>query len=110
MPVWGAWYDNQFYFSTGRESRKARNLAVNAHCIVSIDSGNEPVIVEGIACETDAAVLPDRVAESYLAKYEWQLDPNLGPVFAVRPRVVIAFNGNDGEFTRSATRWKFEDL
>ncbi len=29
MPVWGVWYDNQFYFSTGRESRKARNLAVN---------------------------------------------------------------------------------
>ena len=25
MPVWGIWVDSVFYFSTGRESRKARN-------------------------------------------------------------------------------------
>lgn len=31
MPVWGLWLDDTFYFSTGRESRKARNLEGNPH-------------------------------------------------------------------------------
>ena len=34
MPVWGIWVDNRFVFSTGASSRKARNLAANASCVV----------------------------------------------------------------------------
>ena len=33
MPVWGVWVDDRFYFSTGAQSRKARNLAANASCL-----------------------------------------------------------------------------
>ena len=32
MIVWGLWLDGRFYFSTGRQSRKARNLAANPAC------------------------------------------------------------------------------
>jgi nitroimidazol reductase NimA-like FMN-containing flavoprotein (pyridoxamine 5'-phosphate oxidase superfamily) len=29
IPIWGVWLDGQFYFSTGAESRKAKNLRTN---------------------------------------------------------------------------------
>src|SRR3972149_4391760 len=47
VPVWGIWLDGTFYFSTGRQSRKARNLAANPHVAVHLESGSEAVIVEG---------------------------------------------------------------
>ncbi len=34
MVVWGLWQDGLFLFSTGSQSRKARNLAENPKCIV----------------------------------------------------------------------------
>src|SRR5215468_389453 len=46
MPVWGVWLDDTFYFSTGRQSRKARNLAANPQCVVSIQAGDVAVVVE----------------------------------------------------------------
>jgi hypothetical protein len=49
MVVWGLWQDGRFLFSTGRESRKARNLAQNQNCIVCNELANEAVIVEGVA-------------------------------------------------------------
>src|SRR5690348_2970994 len=35
MVVWGLFMNNIFYFSTGAETRKAKNLAKNAHCAVA---------------------------------------------------------------------------
>src|SRR5213593_2186245 len=34
MPVWGIWFENAFYFSTGPRSRKARNIEKNMNCVV----------------------------------------------------------------------------
>src|SRR5215475_8390880 len=51
MPVWGLWLDGAFYFSTGRQSRKARNLRANPNCVVSTDRSDEAVILEGVAEE-----------------------------------------------------------
>jgi len=47
--VWGIWWDEVFYFSTGRLARKSRNLAQNPGCVVSTESAAEAVIVEGVA-------------------------------------------------------------
>jgi len=41
MPVWGVWVDDAFYFSTGRKSRKGRNLAANPACTITNDDGEE---------------------------------------------------------------------
>ena len=46
-PVWGVWVDDTLYFSTGRTSRKARNLAANPAVVVHLESGDETVILEG---------------------------------------------------------------
>jgi general stress protein 26 len=106
MPVWGIWVDSVFYFSTGRQSRKARNLAGNAHCVVCNERADEAVIVEGIANEVTNAKLIERLAPRYHSKYKpWKLDPKMGPIFAVRPRRV--FGMYEKKFVSAATRWKF---
>src|SRR5215468_1785833 len=46
-PVWGVWLDNAFYFSTG--SLAAGNLVVQPAITVHLESGEEVVIVEGVA-------------------------------------------------------------
>jgi nitroimidazol reductase NimA-like FMN-containing flavoprotein (pyridoxamine 5'-phosphate oxidase superfamily) len=104
MPVWGVWVDDAFYFSTGRKSRKGRNLVGNPACTITNDHGEEAVIVEGTAQEElDAAELK-RVAAAYKKKYK--MDPrSMGePIFAVRPRTVFGFV--EKSFPKSATRWK----
>ena len=106
MIVWGIWVDGRFYFSTGRESRKARNLASNPACIVCTQDAAAAAIVEGTAAESSDATLIARLGRPYQRKYApWKLDPNLGPIFEVRPRV--AFGLREKTF-KAATRWLFE--
>jgi len=112
MIVWGLWQNGRFLFSTGSQSRKARNLAHNPHCIVCNELANEAVIVEGIA---EIADLPSRrkFLPAYEKKYKFDMDTMKDdilsmkePVFAVRPRV--AFGLWEKFFASKTTRWKFE--
>ena len=105
MPVWGVWMEDAFHFSTGRKSRKGRNLAANAACTVTNDDGQEAVIVEGSAEEVKDAAALERVAAAYMKKYK--MDPrSMGePIFSVRPRAVFGFY--EKTFPKSATRWRF---
>ena len=106
MPVWGIWVDGAFYFSTGRDSRKARNLARNRRCIVCSERADEAVIVEGEAREIKSAEVLARLARPYHAKYKpWTLDPDMGPIYAVRPRAAFAMY--EKRFVDAATRWRF---
>jgi nitroimidazol reductase NimA-like FMN-containing flavoprotein (pyridoxamine 5'-phosphate oxidase superfamily) len=104
MPVWGVWVDDAFYFSTGRKSRKGRNVAANPACTVTNDDGEEAVIVEGSAEEVKDAAELERVAAAYKKKYK--MDPrSMGePIFGVRPKTVFGFI--EKSFPKSATRWR----
>ena len=105
MLVWGIWVDGRFYFSTGRESRKARNLASNPSCVVCTEKANEAVIVEGIAAEVSDPEAIARLGAPYHRKYKpWKLDPSMGGIYEVRPRVVF---GMWEKSFKSATRWLF---
>jgi hypothetical protein len=103
MPVWGV--DGAFYFSSGRQSRKTRNLARNRRCIVCSEAADQAVIVEGHAREVQGPRLIARLGPPYRAKYKWTLDPATGPIFAVRPRVAFAMD--EKNFPDAATRWRF---
>jgi nitroimidazol reductase NimA-like FMN-containing flavoprotein (pyridoxamine 5'-phosphate oxidase superfamily) len=106
MPVWGIWVDSAFYFSTGRESRKARNLARNRRCIVCSERADQAVIVEGVAGKVTSKSLLARLAGPYDVKYKpWKLDPAMGAIYVVRPRV--AFGMYEDRFVDAATRWRF---
>ena len=104
MPIWGIWVDSAFYFSTGRKSRKGQNLATNPRCVVCTEDPEEAVVVEGLAEEVVDPVEIKRLGVPYYKKYKWKLDPKLGPVFGMRPKVV--FGLQEKSFVESATRWK----
>jgi hypothetical protein len=108
MAVWGVWLDGVFVFSTGRQSRKARNLAADKRCTVCTERADEVVIVEGAAEEMTHPELLVPFAAAYKAKYDWELDPGLGPIFAVRPRRAFGFIEHSDRFTGTATRWLFD--
>jgi Predicted flavin-nucleotide-binding protein len=106
IPVWGIWVGGVFYFSTDRESRKARNLTKNPHCIVCNERAHEAVIVHGQAEEVRDPELIGEIGKPYHRKYKpWKLDPAVGAIFAVRP--TLALGMYEKKFDTSATRWKF---
>ena len=111
MVVWGLWQDGGLLFSTGANSRKARNLAKNPNCIVCTEHAHEAVIVEGVAEIADVSARR-KLIPAYERKYKFDLsnmkDDILSmrePVFAVRPRVV--FGLWEKYFQSKSTRWKF---
>jgi hypothetical protein len=109
MPVWGVWLADRFCFSTGQQSRKARNLAVSPRCVVCAEPGNCTTIVEGVAeLVTDPSFLK-RFGVAYQAKYDWDMEGFTEPVYVVRPVVAFAFTSDENEFTGSATRWRFDE-
>ena len=107
MPVWGIWVDSVFYFSTGRTSRKARNLGRNPHCLVCNERTHEAVILHGQAEEIRDPKLIADLGKPYYRKYKpWKLDPAMGAIFAVRP--AVAFGMYEKKYATSATRWIFQ--
>jgi len=111
MVVWGLWQDGRFLFSTGSQSRKARNLAKNARCIVCTEDAREAVILEGVAEIADIEARR-KLIPVYQRKYHWDLSSTKDdllsmkePVFAVRPKVVFALW--EKYFQTKSTRWQF---
>ena len=107
MPVWGVWMDEKFYFSTGQQSRKARNLAANPRCVICVENAGEAVIVEGVVEEISDAEVLRQFYSAYKLKYDWDLNQIPGLNFAVRPRVVFGFIEASDDFASTATRWEF---
>ena len=112
MVVWGLWLDGRFLFSTGSQSRKARNLAQNTNCVVCTELANEAVIVEGVSEIADVAARR-KLLPKYERKYKFDMGAMKGdilsmkePVFTVRPRLV--FGLREKEFIGKSTRWQFE--
>jgi nitroimidazol reductase NimA-like FMN-containing flavoprotein (pyridoxamine 5'-phosphate oxidase superfamily) len=119
-PLLAVWLDDALHFCTGATERKAKNLAHNAHCVLT--TGNNAlhegldVVVEGDAVQvTDDARLR-RLAEAYESKYgkEWHFDVrdgafhgdvgNVALVYEVAPSAVFGFAKGD----YSQTRWQFD--
>lgn len=109
MPVWGVWLESAFLFSTGARSRKARNLAHDARCVIAPEYAGEAVIVEGVAAPLADRGLLDAFAAAYSAKYAWEVDPDQGPIYRVAPVIAFAFieDESGGEHPGSHTRWSF---
>ena len=108
MPVWGVWLDDAFYFSTGTQSRKARNLVENPRCAIGCELADDQVILEGIAELLTDPLLRNTFAKAYSQKYEWDTEGFNEPFYAVHPIAVFGFSTAPGEFIGSATRWVFD--
>jgi hypothetical protein len=105
MIVWGLWLDGRFYFSTGMQSRKARNLTTNPKCILCTEKADEAVILEGEA-QLVIGPRPQGFFARYEKKYNWDMSAyQQEPIFEFRPRV--AFGLAEKKSLNAATRWKF---
>jgi len=110
MPVWGVWLDGAVWFSSSGRSRKARNLAADARCVVTTDRAQEPVVVEGRAERVGDLEVIGRFLAASNAKYATDygldfLDPAVNATFRVRPSWV--FGLVEADFGGSPTRWVF---
>jgi len=64
MPLGVLWVDGAFYFNAGPTTRKARNLAQDPHCVITVATNGFDLVVEGEAAKvTDDARL-QRIAVS----------------------------------------------
>jgi hypothetical protein len=113
MVVWGLWRENEFYFSTGSQSRKTRNLNQNSKCVVCNENANEAVIVEGVAERIRDAPQIRKFLVLYDRKYKLDMsgmaDEMISlkePIFVVRPHKV--FGLAEKKFAATATRWSLE--
>ena len=109
IPVWGFWIDSTLYFGTALASRKARNLEHNSAVSIHLESGDDVVILEGIAVEVNETDKPTfkKLDATSRAKYKMPLPvmPGETIVYSVRPRAVLAWTEKD--FINNATRWRF---
>jgi nitroimidazol reductase NimA-like FMN-containing flavoprotein (pyridoxamine 5'-phosphate oxidase superfamily) len=120
-PLIFAWLNGALYFTTGPTERKAKNLASNAHCVVttgcnSMANGLD-VVVEGDAILVSDPERLRAVGEGFSEKYlprkaaevfhaELRDGTFVGGetvLFEVRPTTIFGFG--KGEF--SQTRWRF---
>jgi len=108
MPVWGIWLDDAFFFGSGRQSAKSRNLAANPEIVVHLESGEETVILEGRAEAVVDGGLEHRVDEVYGAKYDFTPDSSgeTDPWFVVRPKRAYAWT--ERGYPGTATQFDFD--
>jgi general stress protein 26 len=108
MPVWGVWIDDAFYFSTGSQSQKARNLAQNPRCTICCEVGEDQLMLEGEAVLVNDKQLAKRFGEAYQTKYDFNMEGFDEPFYVVRQKKVFGFTSENGKFTKTATRWVFD--
>lgn len=101
-PVWGMWVDGVFYFSTGNQSRKARNFTANPQVAVHPECDNEAVIIEGRVELIDDMAILKPLYQVYKDKYDWDMDGEV--LYAVRPTVGYSFKE---DLPETGTRWEF---
>jgi nitroimidazol reductase NimA-like FMN-containing flavoprotein (pyridoxamine 5'-phosphate oxidase superfamily) len=104
-PVWAVWSEGRLAFSTGRGTRKARNLARTPRCSVALREADGAVVVDGVAGEVVDAAARARIDAAYTAKYGSSMLIGESPVFAIRPTSVIGI-GEAGGGSPRPTRWR----
>jgi hypothetical protein len=111
MLVWGIWWRDAFWFSTGPRTRKAKNIAANSCCVIGTEKADEAVILEGTVEEIKDHAVWKQLIEIYNRKYGGDVGPLLessgGSVFRVAPNVAFAQDEHAENFTESVTRWHF---
>jgi hypothetical protein len=115
------WVDGAFWFETGDGTRKAKNLATDPRCTLSVAAHDfdlvvdgearkvtEPATVAAMAARWAAAGWPTRVDDTGMALTAEYSAPSAGPppwfVYRVTPHTATALLTID---PGGATRWRF---
>jgi PPOX class probable F420-dependent enzyme len=94
VPLWFVWSGGQIYLCIQAASVKARNMAQSPQVALALESGGDPLVVEGEAALA-ARPWPDHVVAGFVAKYDWLItdDAEYDALIAVRPRKWLAWGG-----------------
>lgn len=114
------WVDGAFWFETGESSRKARNLARDPRCTLSLATKEFDLVVEGEASIVDDPALVAKLAAMWAPDWPCRVDesgvaltaefsaPSAGPppwrVYKITPREATALATIE---PGGATRWTF---
>lgn len=113
VPRWGVWLDRRFYYDGAPTTRHTRNTERNPAVTLTLESGTQVVIVEGISTATraDADGLGARLSEGF-TKYAadgyaptadaWA-GPGGGGLRVITPARVLAWLA----FPADCTRFRF---
>ena len=105
-PVWGVWLDDAVMFDADVNAVKALNLARDPRAVVHLESGDDVVIVEGVAEPMPDEGRRERYADAYEQKYNFRPQGMEGAVgFRLSPKVILAWHETD--FPKTATRFRF---
>jgi Pyridoxamine 5'-phosphate oxidase len=112
-PVWGVVTGGTLYLYSERRTVKARNLAVDPRVVLHLESGEDVLIVYGVAEDLGAPGDVPSVVAALAAKYTRpedrqylpDADPGFDVVYALRPRSALAWRLDD--YTASQRRWSF---
>lgn len=122
MPVFAAWADPVFYVASKETARKSRNLTADRRCVLSTDTGDMHLIVEGKARRADDEATLRRASDAFQSVYGWptvvtqdKLDAEYGAptsggppydVYEISPTTAFGLP-TDGE-SITPTRWRFD--
>ncbi len=113
MVVWGVWFEDAFWFTTGSRTRKIRNLAVHPECVIGTENASQAVILEGMTQVVEDVDTKRRIVAIYDKKYGGDVGGLLessSDLVRVEPRVALGFDEHAENFTESATRWAFDSI
>lgn len=110
-PVWGVVLDEVLYLYTERSTVKARNIAVDPRVVVHLESGDDVVIVRGIADDLGTPVQVPHIVTALDGKYPApahrqylpSAEPAFDVVYAIRPESAMLWRL--AEFETSQRRW-----
>jgi len=122
--VGALWVDGAFWFATGKDTRKARNVARDGRCTLSVATQefdlvldgeaalvNDPAEVASMAARWADEGWPARVDDSGVALTAEYSAPSAGPppwhVYRITSRVATALSTVE---PGGATRWHFEEI
>jgi hypothetical protein len=121
MPLGARWIDGAFYFNAGPSTRKAKNLASNPHCVLTVSVHEFDLVVEGQAVRVTGEAKIARIG-SVFTSMGWQTilrdgglaltgeysAPSAGPppwdVYEITPAAVFAVGTVE---PYGATQWRF---
>lgn len=122
MPVLAVWSESALYVSSKGTARKARNLAADGRCVITTDTGDLHLIVEGEARRVRDEATLRRASDAFKAIYDWptvvtrdKLDAEYGAptsggppynVYEITPTKAFGFPTDGESFT--PTSWRFD--
>ena len=71
MPLFAAWAGSTFFIASKDRARKSRNLEVEPRCVITTDTGDLHLIIEGIAAHVRDEATLQRAVDAFGAVYQW---------------------------------------